>query len=124
MSVVFLTNSNNDRYLDSAGHFAKTNKNIEVAAQLAKNYLWTFLGEFFADKSIGTDYFGIIFNEFASMDDRLSELTRVLLTVPFIEEVESIAYSQDKQTGVTTFAPTIIATSGERITLNSIGIGG
>lgn len=122
MAKVFLTNSNNDLYLNAAKGLAFTNKNIEVAAQLAKNYLWTFLTEIFTNQALGTDYFGIIFSEFSSLQQRLDEIIRVLETVPFVEKVESIGYTQDRESGVITLNPTIKTTYGS-ITVNNIGVG-
>ena len=121
MAKVFLTNSDNDLYLNSANRLAFTNKNIEVAAQLAKNYLWTFLTEIFTDQSLGVDYFGIIFDEFSSKQQRLDEIQRVLLTVPFVEKVESIGYTQDRETGKIQLNPIIKTTYGT-ITVNNIGV--
>jgi hypothetical protein len=122
MAKVFLTDNSNDLYLNSANRLAITNKNIEVAAQLARNYLWTFLGEVLTDTTIGTDYFGIVLNEFTSIQDKLNEIARVLLTVPFVEKIENIAYTQDKENGLVTFNPTLKTTYGT-LTLNNIKVG-
>jgi hypothetical protein len=121
MAKVFLTNASNDLYLNSAGHLAITNKNREVAAQLAKNFLWTFKGEIFTDQERGTDYFGIILNEFTSLQDKLDEITRRLLMVPFVESIESMGYSFDRETGVMTINPTLNTTEGP-VTLQTIGV--
>jgi hypothetical protein len=122
MAKVFLTDSNNDLYLNTANHLAIATKNRNVAAQLAKNFLWTFKGEIFTDQERGTDYFGIILNEFTSLQDKLDEITRRLLMVPFVEGIESMGYTFDKETGVMTINPTLNTTQGP-ITLQTVGVG-
>jgi hypothetical protein len=122
MAKVFLTDNSNDLYLNSSNHLAIGTRDVEIAAQLARNFIWTFLGEVFTDTELGLDYFGIVLSEFTSLQDKLNELARVLLTVPFVIKVESIAYTQDKKTGVITFNPIIKTTDGESVTLNDIRV--
>jgi len=122
MQQVFLTDANNDLYLDASGNFAMATTKITIAQQLSKTFLWTFLGEVFTDTTLGTDYFGIIFNQYNSLQDKINEITRVLLTVPAITSVESIAYTQYKQSGVITFNPTVIIDSTST-PLGSIPVG-
>jgi hypothetical protein len=122
MAKVFLTDNSNDLYLNSSNHLAIGIRDVEIAAQLARNFIWTVLGEVFTDTELGLDYFGIVLSEFTSLQDKLNELARVLLTVPFVIKVESIAYTQDKKTGVITFNPIIKTTDGESVTLNDIRV--
>lgn len=121
MAKVFLTDSSNDLYLGTNNHLAIATKNRDVAAQLAKNFLWTFKGEIFTDTNKGTDYFGIILSEFTSLQQKLDEISRRLLMVPFVESIESMGFSFDKETGVMTINPTLNTTQGQ-VTLQEIGV--
>ena len=122
MAKVLCTDTNNDLYLAPDNHLAFYSSNITIAKQLAKNYLWTFRGEIFTNTELGTDYFGIILNQYNSMQDKINELTKQLLTVPYVTGVESIGYTQDKVTGVITFNPTIVV-DYSAISVGDIAIG-
>jgi hypothetical protein len=116
MSKTFLTDQNNDLYLDTNNRLAIATRNIDVAAEVTKNKLRTFLGEIFTDKTLGVDYFGIIFNDYSNLQDKINEIGRVCLQVDLTQSIESIAYTQDKPTGTISFNPTIVV-SGENVTI-------
>jgi hypothetical protein len=120
----FITDaSTNDLLLDKSGNIAMAKSNIEVAKQLSRNYLLTFIGEIFTDQSVGTKWFDIMLNDFVGLNGKIAELKRVLLTVPFIEGVEEVKYSQDKESGTITFEITIKTEYGT-IKLDDITVGG
>lgn len=96
--ITFACDSNSDLYLDSRGNIATFIRDIDVAAQLCNNYLRTFLGDVFTDLSIGTDWFGIILSEDTGLQSKIDEITRVLLTVPFVTAVNQVQISQNSET--------------------------
>jgi hypothetical protein len=122
MSQTFLTDSNNDLYLDSNNNLAIVKTSIGITAELAKNYLRTFLNEILVDQSLGLDFFGIMFNDFASLEDKIEEIERVCLTIPLVDSIESVGYTQDKITGVISFNP-ILVTSLGYVTIDNIMVG-
>jgi hypothetical protein len=122
MSRTIRTDSNNDLYLDSAGNIAMATRNIDVAAELAQNKLRTFLGEVFTDTTKGLDYFGIIFNDYSNLQDKVNEIARICLQVDLVNSIESIAYSQNKEQGLITFNPVLITVDGSVTIENTVGV--
>lgn len=122
MAKTLRTDSNGDLFLDSGNNLSVATSNIDVASELAKNYLRTFLGEVFTDKSIGLDYFGIIFNDYAGLQDKVNEISRVALQVELVQEVESVGYSQDKNLSTITFNPTLKTVDGSVTIVNTVGV--
>lgn len=103
MASTYLCDASNDIYLDSNGNIATATRDIDVAGQLCKNFLNTFLGDIFTDLNLGTDWFGILLSDQVTMQDKVDEITRVLLTVPFVTGVNQVQMSQDPQAGQIAF---------------------
>lgn len=112
MSSTFSTDGSNDLFLDSNNNIAIYKDQINVCKQLCQNYTQTFLSEVFTDNTLGLDWFGIMFNEFVSLNDKILELKRVLLTVPYVLDIISVQYSQDKTTSTATFEVDVLTEFG------------
>jgi hypothetical protein len=112
MSSTFSTDGSNDLFLDSNNNIAIYKDQINVCKQLCQNYTQTFLSEVFTDNTLGLDWFGIMFNEFVSLNDKILELKRVLLTVPYVLDIISVQYSQDKTTSTVTFEVDVLTEFG------------
>lgn len=123
MARTLATNTaTNDLFLDANKNIAVYVTQADYTKQLCQNYLQTFLGECFTNQSLGVDYFGILLNEFTSLQDKISELRRVLLTVPNVLQVLDVKYSQDKATGIIQFEIEILTSFGT-LSLNDLKVG-
>jgi hypothetical protein len=121
MITTFLTDStNNDLYLDASNNIAMSHTDIETTKQLCQNYIQTFLGEIFVNLKAGVDWFGIMLTEYTGLQDKINELTRVLLTVPNVKSITDVQYGQDKETGVINFVIQVQTTQGNSFTLTQI----
>jgi hypothetical protein len=109
---IYLTDANNDTYLDSNNHIARATTNITEVQQLVTNKLRTFLREVFTDISIGTDWFGIMLTNLTSLASKNAELTRVIMTVPKVVSVDNIEYKQNAETREISFYITITCVYG------------
>ena len=119
----FKTDANNDLYLDAGGNIAIATTSIEVTQQLCQNYLQTFLGEIFVNLKAGVDWFGIMLSDYTGLQDKINELTRVLLTVPNVASVIDVQYAQDKEAGTISFAIQVQTNTGETVTLSPLTLG-
>lgn len=105
---VILSDSNNDWYLDANGHLAFSTDERQVTKEICQSKFWTILGEIFTDTTLGVDWFGIMFNENRSHQERIDEIKRIALSVWGVLDIEAITYEQNSQSGETKFGLSLI----------------
>jgi len=116
------TDVDNDLFLDNNNNIALLTDGRNIVKQLSINKLQTFLGEVFTDLAIGLNFFGILINENLPVKDKISEITRILLQVPGVTDVESVLYEQDKQKREVTMTAQILTDVG-KVDISDIIVG-
>lgn len=93
----FLTNNNNEIYVDDRGNFATSNTRLQAIQQLVNNKLQTFLSEIALNTEEGVDYFGIILQEQVPVFSKINELIKKILEVDGVLEVQNVDYGLNNE---------------------------
>ena len=93
----FLTNDNNEIYIDNRGNFATSPTRLTAIQQLVNNKLQTFLGEIELNTLEGVDYFGIILQEQVPVFSKINELVKKILEVDGVLEIQNVNYGLENE---------------------------
>ena len=114
---IHLSDANGDWYLDANNHLALTTDQKQVSKEIAQAKFSTIKGEVFTDNTIGMDWFGIMFNDIRSHQERVDEITRVAMGVYNVVDIDQITYEEDNQSGEGKFETDLIMSDGSTVTV-------
>lgn len=106
----FLTNSNNDIFIDSSGNLA-IGQNINALANVSKNKILTTLGEPQYNQLDGIPYFETIFCDTPKIDLFQASQIEALESLEHVNKVAKYDYTQEN--GVFNYVVTIDSDFGE-----------
>lgn len=89
-------NGDNDIYIVNGKFFNVSDK--EEVAQLCTTRLRTFLGEWFLNTNIGTNYFGVVFVTPIDLESIDSEFRSIILNTQGVKELTSYQSTIDSST--------------------------